>query len=42
MQMSDYPKILDTQEASTMVSTWNEYLRLDKNHDGTAKLVLRQ
>jgi hypothetical protein len=25
-----------------MVSTWNEYLRLDKNNDGTARLEICQ
>jgi hypothetical protein len=30
------------REASSMVSTWNEYLRLDKNDDGTAKLEICQ
>jgi hypothetical protein len=38
--MSDYPKILQTREASSMVSTWNEYLRVDRNGDGTAKLEI--
>ena len=40
--MSDYPKIISTHEVSTMVSTWNEYLRLNKNDDGTAKLEVCQ
>jgi hypothetical protein len=40
--MPDYPKILKTREASSMVSAWNEYLRLDKNDDGTAKLEFCQ
>lgn len=40
--MSDYPKILTAHEASSMVSTWNEYLRLDKNDGGTAKLEVCQ
>jgi hypothetical protein len=38
--VSDYPKIVKTREASGMTSTWNEYLRLDQNHDGTAKLEI--
>ena len=40
--MSDYPKILTSHQTSTMVSTWNDYLRLDKNDDGTAKLEICQ
>lgn len=40
--MSNYPKILKTQEASSMVSIWNEYLRLNKNDDGTATLEICQ
>jgi hypothetical protein len=40
--MSDYPMILTGHEASSMVSTWNEYLVLDRNHDGNAKLEICQ
>jgi hypothetical protein len=40
--MSEYPKILTAHEASSMVSAWNEYLRLDMNDDGTAKLEVCQ
>jgi hypothetical protein len=40
--MSEFPKILAIRETSSMASTWNEYLRLDKNNDGTAKLEICQ
>src|SRR5262245_61190377 len=40
--MSKYPKILTSRESSTMVITWNEYLRLHKNDDGTATLEICQ
>ena len=40
--MPEYPKILTSHEASTMVSMWNEYLRLDKNGDCTAYLKICQ
>ena len=35
---TEYPKILASQESSTMVSTWTEYLRLDKKDDNSAVL----
>lgn len=37
-----YPKILASQECSTMVSTWNEYLRLGKRADNSAVLEICQ
>lgn len=40
--MSDYPKILTVHEASSMISSWHEYLRLSKNVDGTAQLEICQ
>jgi hypothetical protein len=39
---AEYPKILSSRETSTIVSTWNEYLRLTKNEDGTATLTICQ
>ena len=35
---TEYPKILASQESSTMASTWTEYLRLDKKDDNSAVL----
>jgi len=37
-----YPKILSSQESSTMASTWTEYLRLNKEADGIAVLEICQ
>jgi hypothetical protein len=39
---TEYPKILASQESSTMVSTWNEYLRLGKEGDNSAVLEICQ
>lgn len=39
---TEYPKILASQESSTMVSTWNEYLRLDKKDHSSAVLEICQ
>jgi hypothetical protein len=39
---TEYPKILSSQEGSSMVSTWNEYLRLNKNDDNSAVLEICQ
>lgn len=33
-----YPKILASQESSTMASSWTEYLRLDKKANNSAVL----
>jgi hypothetical protein len=38
----EYPKILASQESSTMVSTWTEYLRLKKKDDCSAILEICQ
>jgi hypothetical protein len=35
-----YPKILASQESSSMVSTWTEYLRLDKKNHNSAVLEI--
>jgi hypothetical protein len=35
-----YPKVLDSRKASTMMSTWTEYLRLNMEHEGTAILEI--
>jgi hypothetical protein len=37
---SDYPKILDSREQSTMVSNWTEYLRLSKSSCDSALLEI--
>ena len=37
---TEYPKVLDTRKASTMMSTWTEYLRLNMEHEGTAILEI--
>ncbi|WP_426611833.1 hypothetical protein [Bradyrhizobium sp. McL0616] len=39
---TEYPKILASQESSTMASTWTEYLRLDKEADNGAVLEICQ
>ena len=39
---TEYPKILASQESSTMVSTWTEYLRLNKKDDKSAVLEICQ
>jgi hypothetical protein len=39
---TEYPKILASQESSTMASTWTEYLRLDKKDDNSAVLEICQ
>jgi hypothetical protein len=41
-EVTGFPKSLSTRESSTMASTWNEYLRLTKNEDGTATLNICQ
>ena len=37
---TEYPKVLDSRKASTMMSTWTEYLRLNIEHEGTAILEI--
>jgi hypothetical protein len=37
---TEYPKVLASKEASGMVSTWTEYLRLSKEDEGTAILEI--
>jgi len=37
---TEYPKVLDSRKASTMMSTWTEYLRLSMEHEGTAILEI--
>ena len=37
---TEYPKVLDSRKASTMMSTWTEYLRLRKEDEGTAVLEI--
>ena len=37
---TEYPKVLDSRKASTMMSTWTEYLRLSKEDEGTAILEI--
>jgi hypothetical protein len=39
---TEYPKILDSREQSSMVSTWTEYLRLSKPSNETALLEICQ
>src|SRR4051812_12157624 len=39
---TEYPKILASQESSTMASTWTEYMRLDKKADNSAVLEICQ
>jgi hypothetical protein len=40
--VAEYPKILSRRESSTISSTFNEYLQLAKNEDGTATLRILQ
>jgi hypothetical protein len=39
---TEYPRILASQESSTMANTWTEYLRLDKKNDNSAVLEICQ
>ncbi len=39
---AEYPKILASQESSTMASTWTEYLRLNKKDGYSAVLAICQ
>ena len=39
---TEYPKILTSKESSSMVSTWTEYLRLDKKDNNSAVLEICQ
>ncbi|MGJ4901883.1 hypothetical protein ACQR0V_09955 [Bradyrhizobium sp. HKCCYLS2058] len=39
---TEYPKILDSREQSTMVSNWTEYLRLSKPDNERALLEICQ